>query len=497
MRIIFHRRSYVVFIILALVLVGLFLVKGLSKNDDSNLVTTTVERGDVNETVSVSGFIEAKNTANLSFPVTGKVTKVFIEEGEEVEEGEILATLATSKLVADRAEALATLQSAQASLNETLSGATSEERDVAQTTLNNAKSDLAQIISEQAEKVENARVALLSIDLEATSNEPREKATAPTVSGTYNCDTEGIYTLNVYRSKAASGYSYQLTGLESETASAFVNQPSPLANCGLFIQFDANSQYDGSEWTIEIPNTRSSSYVTYKNAYDLAVEQQKNAIANASDNLNLAKEQAKEVNASARSEIVSQKTAVVDQAKARVSQIDALLSDYSIVAPFKGIITNVGVIDGEIAGVAPVITLLAEDAFELTARIPEIDIRKIRTGQLVKVNFDAATEEEQIGHISYVSPLATEIDGVAYFEATIVLEENPDWLRSGLNADIEIFVDKKTDTLRLPTRFIINEAGRNFVLVGAEKKEIKILFTGNDGYVSITGLNEGDTVVAP
>lgn len=502
MRLIFHKHTYVFLAAALLIVAALFILISTLRSDESHLITATVTKGEVTETVSVSGFIEAKNTAELAFPVTGKVTEVFVDEGSTVEEGEVLATLASNALVAERNEAVAALRIAEAQYDEAVAGPTTEARAVSITTILNAEENLQRVKSEQERLVENARAKLLSDNLEAITTKADERATPPSITGTYTCDAEGTYTLEVYNSGAASGYSYRLSGLEEGGYTAYTDQPAPFGNCGLYIQFTDGDLYGNSTWTVAIPNTRSSSYITNKNAYELAKKQEANAIATAENALTLAKEEATNTNASARTEVVQQRTASIDQARARIARIDANIVDRSIVAPFNGIITDVSVIKGETATAEPVITLLAEDAFELIARIPEIDITKIAVGQTVATVFDARVAETLRGAITYISPLATEIDGVAYFETTIVLDEAPTWIRSGLNADVEIIVRSETDILTLPRRFITEHPDGTFTVTLAQgkkqvAKDIEILFIGNDGYVAITGLAEGDTVVLP
>jgi len=501
MKILFQRKSWYLFGIILLVAVGVVVAIGFFGNENDTHVTTTVTIGTVEELVSVSGFIEATNQAELGFPATGKVTEVFVDEGSVVETGEALATLASSELLADRAEAVAALELAEAQLDETVAGPTAETQAVSSAKVSNAEQNLARVSSEQAEIVKNARVALLSTGLEALATNPNEDATAPTISGTYTCLDEGTYVIDVYPSNAESGYSYTLSGLGRGTKAAFTDQPSPLDGCGLFIQFTAGSRYGNSTWEVEIPNTRSSSYVTNRNAYELALEQQENAIAAAEDALTLAREEAGQATATARGEVVSQRQAAISQARARIASIDARLADRSIVAPFPGIVTNVDVLPGETVTTAPVIELLADDTFELTARIPEIDITKIATGQAVEVVFDAKADERLTGTLTYISPVATEIDGVAYFETTVGLDTAPDWIRSGLNADLDIIIATMSDTPLLPKRFITSNDGQDVVLIrrGDELVEqpVEVIFTGNDGFVAIDGLEVGETVIAP
>jgi len=97
--------------------------------------------------------------------------------------------------------------------------------------------------------------------------------------------------------------------------------------------------------------------------------------------------------------------------------------------------------------------------------------------------------------------LAVEIDGVAYFKARIVLDEVPLWMRSGLNADIEITTKEVLNVLRIPTRFLISENNAHYVLLPEKERVIKsgveTGFEGNDGYIEVRSLSKGAKVVAP
>ena len=91
---------------------------------------------------------------------------------------------------------------------------------------------------------------------------------------------------------------------------------------------------------------------------------------------------------------------------------------------------------------------------------------------------------------------------MAYFEATIAFDNVPEWVRSGLNADIDIVVHKETNVLKIPVRFLVAETSGDtsvFVQQGDESvlTDVTIGFTGNDGWVEVRGLDEGVTVIAP
>lgn len=499
-----HLRTYAWRILGSLLLASFAFIAIASFFNTTETISLThvVDRGDVQEIVSVSGFVEAKNTAKLSFPTTGIVTDVFVTEGTFVTKGDLLATLGAAKLVAQRTAAVADLTKAQAAEAEIVAGPTSKMRDVTKTSVANVAAALQNTIALETEKVSNAKATLLSSNLTALSQDLNEDATPPVVTGTYTCEDEGAYTLDVYSSGAQSGFSYNYSGPEEGITTGATRQPAALGDCGLYVQFTEGDKYNNSEWTITIPNTLSPTYVSNKNAYDLARTQQEQAIQAAEDAYTLATKQATVSNAAPRPEVVTQSSAATKQARAQIAAIDAQIAEFSITAPFDGVITNIDITSGETAGVSPVMTLLAIGTFELTARVPEIDITKVLQGQLVTTVFDAQVRETLTGSVSFVSPLATEIDGVAYFETTITLDQEPQWMRSGLNADVEIITHAETDTVRIPKRFLLFDAqGDTSVrLVTGETttlQPVTVQLTGNNGYVAVTGINQGDTIAAP
>jgi HlyD family secretion protein len=506
MQILLAKRSfhYLIAILMggaALVLLARFII-----DDKVSYVTTVVERGAVVELVSVSGFVEAQNAAALSFPVTGIVASVSVREGDTVRQGDPLITLERAALIADRQNALAELRRAEADRAELIAGPRPEARDITATEVTNAEATLARTERTELERVSTARRTLLSSDLAALSINPGEDAPPPIVSGTYRCEREGEYLVSVFRSAAESGFSYRLSGLETGTQSAFTTQSGPLGSCGLRLQFIPGGGYGNSEWVIAVPNTNSPSYIANLNAYDLALKQAENAIRTSEETVALALQRATLENASPRSEALVRANAAVASAAARLAAVDAALGERVLTAPFDGLVTRVGVLPGETVGGTPIVTVLANDAFDMTVRIPEIDITKVRVGHDARVVFDAQSDTPITATITFISPIAVEIDGVAYFEATLVFPEPPEWLRSGLNADVDITVGQApADALRLPKRFVTISSSGDTVLTPNPRGDkhppvptpVEIIFNGNDGYFAIDGLPEGATVVAP
>jgi HlyD family secretion protein len=496
------KRHFYTFLALVLIVSMIALVVGIFFQKAPEYVTTTAETGPVRQLVSVSGVTKAKERSDLSFGQTGVVETVLVAVGDEVEAGETLAILRNGRAESDRLAAMAALRSAIASRSELIAGPTESSRTVITQMVAVKREALETTKQVELEKVANAKRALLSDGLFAYTEDADEEAAAPEISGTYLCDTEGSYTLEFFSSNAPSGYSVKLSGIETGTYTTSIDQPLPLGTCGLRLQVDEDSRYATSLWTIDIPNKKSPSYTTNKNAYDLAVIQASSAIDLAEQEVLLAENDASDSTAKPRSEALLRADAAVEEAQARVTGYESDLNDRVLRAPFSGTITSLSIEPGEVVTNEPVLSLLTNGAFEITARVPEIDVGKLSKGQPVELLFDANREEVLTGTVSFVSLEATEIDGVAYFETYVTLPNTPPWMRSGLNADIDIIVAETSQGVRIPKRFLIEDSGAASVLILREDTTyatttVEVLLRGNDGFVAISGLNSGDTIVAP
>lgn len=493
-------RKYIVIIVVVIIAIIGALIYFSQRNTTPTWTTDTVTTGTVSQIISISGTVDAVGTADLAFPVSGILENILVKEGDTVSKGQVIAILSHDDVKADYQDASAALKIARADLDELISGLRTEERDVTATTLEIATEELERVSSEQDDLVKNAYRTLLSTDLAGQPESKNNDATPPRITGNYTCK-EGAYTLDIYRSGAQSGYSYRLTGIEDGTFSVYTDTSAPLGTCGLNIQFVTGESYGNSIWTIEIPNTKGASYVANRNAYDLALTKRENAIQEAKQNLILAKQNSTLDTATPRAEAVTRAQARVEQAEARLAVVSSQIKDHILAAPFDGVITRVDSVIGETIGTTPSFTMVSDTSFALTALVPEIDITKINVGQKADVVFDARQGEILPATTIFISPLAEEIDGVSYFEAKLTLDNPVPWLRSGLNADIDIIVDRHENVARIPKRYLRGTEGAYTVSLPNDDTEVPtpvtVTFMGNDGFVEIQGLNSGDTISAP
>jgi RND family efflux transporter MFP subunit len=129
---------------LLLIAVAAFLVLaalnlGASKKGGPTYTSAKVDRGEVAQTVSATGTVEAVKKVDLKFLSSGKIEVLSVKVGDAVTNGQILASLDTAKLDSQLAEAEASMAAAQANLNALLEGASAEDIRLAQTAIDNAQ----------------------------------------------------------------------------------------------------------------------------------------------------------------------------------------------------------------------------------------------------------------------------------------------------------------------------------------------------------------------
>jgi RND family efflux transporter MFP subunit len=89
------KRKRILIIVICLVVVGIVVSIALTRGAGPAATPTTVPvtRGDIVKTVFVDGNLEMPNKAYLSFGVTGTVTEVLVDKGNNVTEDQVLARL--------------------------------------------------------------------------------------------------------------------------------------------------------------------------------------------------------------------------------------------------------------------------------------------------------------------------------------------------------------------------------------------------------------------
>lgn len=108
----------VIILLLCLTLAGSIACSPVGGNkEEVSQQLAKVVRGNLTISVSGSGNIEVSNEAKLAFGVGGRIDKIYVEEGDEVREGDVLAKLDTADLELALTQAKVALAQAQLAVN--------------------------------------------------------------------------------------------------------------------------------------------------------------------------------------------------------------------------------------------------------------------------------------------------------------------------------------------------------------------------------------------
>jgi HlyD family secretion protein len=170
--------------------------------------------------------------------------------------------------------------------------------------------------------------------------------------------------------------------------------------------------------------------------------------------------------------------ASVLMSEARIGVVKANLARTRLIAPFDGVVAE---INGELSefvtpspiGIPtpPVVDLIDNTCFYITAPIDEVDVNKIAGGMTARVSLDAFGDRSFPGKVRRVAPYVLDREKQARtvdVEVQFTMPEDIRKMLAGYSADVEIILDVRKNTLRIPTAAVL-DGNRVFVYLPGDK----------------------------
>ena len=141
-------------------------------------------------------------------------------------------------------------------------------------------------------------------------------------------------------------------------------------------------------------------------------------------------------------ELIEIADAKVDQSQFALDAVKASIAQTTLMAPFDATVIFVDVLPGEYVNPGQVVLELAKlDELKIeTTDLGELNIASVKVGQAATVYIEALGENFP-GTVTAISPISNTVGGDVVFKVTIQLDEQPDALRWGMSADVEINVE--------------------------------------------------------
>jgi HlyD family secretion protein len=202
------------------------------------------------------------------------------------------------------------------------------------------------------------------------------------------------------------------------------------------------------------------------------------------------------------------------QAQTALERAQESFAESIVRAPIDGIILQKYVEEGQIiasgvnnvGGGTPIADIADMRSVHIEAGIDEIDIGKIRPGQEAIVIAEAYPNRRFKGEIVRLAPEARVEQNVTLFDVIIEVENTDGFLKSGMNANVEISIVSKENVLLVSTialqppqgrgkpnvRTVLLKQGNQFV-----PQEVEIGLSSFKDAEVIAGLQAGDVVGVP
>lgn len=135
------------------------------RTSNPEYVLAEVVKGNIVQSVNVTGTIKADPTINLHFQTSGKVKDILVKEGDRIEKDQLLATLSNNSLELEVERNSANVQYAYALYNQTKAGSKYEEILIAQADVDSAQAsyNAALIEVDNTIAISNSNVNLSTI----------------------------------------------------------------------------------------------------------------------------------------------------------------------------------------------------------------------------------------------------------------------------------------------------------------------------------------------
>jgi HlyD family secretion protein len=172
--------------------------------------------------------------------------------------------------------------------------------------------------------------------------------------------------------------------------------------------------------------------------------------------------------------------AAADQARAQVGLAHAELALTVVRAPFAGVVADCSTEVGEWITPAPpgvpipaVLDLIDPGSVYVSAPIDEVDSRRVRVGQEVRMTVDSLPGEHLAGALVRVAPYVMDVleqNRTVEIEVDLANSKMAASLLPGTSADVEVILARREGVLRIPTSAIA-EGGKVLVLAGGRLGE--------------------------
>ena len=461
---------------------------------DASYTEAAPERRDVTNTLSGTGTLNPANTYTVKSLVEGKVLTGTIEEGDIVEESNVLYTIDSSDASTNFEKAEIAMQQAQRSYDKVVDRqyVRAEVAGVV-SSLKVTKGDEVTSGQEVAVIRDSSRM-LLTLEFPAAdaANFSVGQSAAVTLDGTFE-QLDGTVTSVSGTDALSAGNLLTRTvtitvknagGLTTaQAATASINGVSSIGSATFAYQAERTLTAQAAGTVTSINVQEGSEVAKDDIILGLSGDDLTESIQSASESLR--------------------------SAEISMQNLQDAMNNYTITAPISGTIIEKDAKVGDAVKAGDTLCIVYDLSYlEMRINVDELQISSISVGQKVQVTADAVPDKTYVGTVTRVSMKGTSNGGTTTYPVTIRIDDT-DGLRPGMNANAEIVVAEANNALVVPNAAVVRgsyvlvtkdspsaanadtamEAPEGFVYV-----PVKTGVSDDDYTQIVSGIQEGDTI---
>lgn len=513
-----------------------------SDNPTGPIITGSVTRGDLTETVDATGNVDPQTGAeiNIGSQVTGTVNHLYADIGTQVKANQLIATLWAPDLEANVKQAQANVKNAEAKLLQDEEGVGQTHTTAvmgvqqAQSTITGDKAKLAaaqsalrQQLVVTPQDIAKARANLAGAQAGLASSQASYSQTKAGAEENIAVAEQALRSMRATARNSSLNYQRQQALLQKGfVAQSVVDQAQSTAEVD-------QSNVDTAEHNLSLEQQKvDADLETSRDAVvqaQQAVSSAQSALTEAQSEQNLIEadrqnvrdaqatvshdQQALQVaisnlaNDPIKQQAIQQDKASVDAATQQMKYNQVQLDKTEIRSPIDGTVITLAIQQGETiaAGLsAPtLITVCDLNKLQIDAFPDETDISKIRLGQKARVDVDALPNRPFIGVVTKIDAGATVQQGVITYDVTLAIQDPKHLLRPSETADCKIRIRHLKNVLLVPA--VALNVGTRQTTVAVVKtvngkqqiSTVPVVTGGTDGINTevLSGLTEGEQIV--
>jgi HlyD family secretion protein len=435
--------------------------------DGTYTQVVTAEQGELTESLSVVGQLEAVQSADLTFEQmsgTAKLQSLAVATGQTVTAGEVLATIDPAPYQQALDEAKSSLQEAEDVLAELQTPPT--DLEIAQSevavaeaelALEQAQADLADLNDPDLASLEYAiQTAQDALDLSELQSSVLDRDSLA------KSERDLTYTISWYERRIPELEQLKAQGKANlEQIEQISEERESLAQARADLAtVQAERELDRQAMAAELAERRAALAEAQEALADakaggdeLEQAEAQLAVRQAEVALEVARQDRAELDETADATDIATAQAQVDKLQLALTEAEEALAGTELVAPFDGTILDTYVSVGDpVSASSSIVTLSDLGSLRVVASVDETTIREVSAGQKASISFDAYPNQTFEGEVLSVPLYGTLQGGVTVYDVPLSLSGAEALnLLVGMTANVEVEVGYVSDALLIPT----------------------------------------------